>query len=62
MNKDVREEVKKELEFDPVVDASGINVKNLHGDVALNGTVPGYTQYLQAAAAAKRGERGYEGA
>jgi osmotically-inducible protein OsmY len=54
MNKDVREAVKKELQFDPLVDASGITVKNLHGDVALNGTVPRYPQYLQAASAAKR--------
>lgn len=54
MNKDVREAVKNELEFDPLVDASGITVKNMHGDVALYGTVPRYPQYLQAAMAAKR--------
>ena len=54
MTKDVREAVKKELEFDPLVDATGITVKNMNGDVALNGTVPAYPQYLQAAAAAKR--------
>jgi osmotically-inducible protein OsmY len=29
-------------------------VKNMNGDVALNGTVPSYRQYLDAAAAAKR--------
>lgn len=52
--KDIREAVQKELEFDPVVDASDISVKNMSGDVALNGTVPAYPQYLQAAAAAKR--------
>jgi osmotically-inducible protein OsmY len=52
--KDIREAVQKELEFDPLVDAAGISVKNLSGDVALNGTVPSYPQYLQAAAAAKR--------
>jgi osmotically-inducible protein OsmY len=46
--------VRKELEFDPLVDASDISVKNMGGDVALNGTVPAYPQYLQAAAAAKR--------
>jgi osmotically-inducible protein OsmY len=51
MNKDIREAVQKELEFDPLVDALGITVKNLNGDVALNGTVPSYPQYLQAAAA-----------
>ena len=54
MNKDIREAVQKELEFDPLVDASGITVKNMNGDVALNGTVPAYPQYLQAAAAARR--------
>ena len=52
--KDIREAVQKELEFDPLVDASGITVKNMSGDVALNGTVPSYPQYQQAAAAAKR--------
>jgi osmotically-inducible protein OsmY len=52
--KDIREAVRKELEFDPLVDASDISVKNMSGDVALNGTVPAYPQYLQAAAAAKR--------
>jgi osmotically-inducible protein OsmY len=52
--KDIREAVQKELEFDPLVDASHISVKNMSGDVALNGTVPAYPQYLQAAAAAKR--------
>ncbi len=54
MTKDIREAVQKELEFDPLIDASGITVKNMNGDVALNGTVPSYPQYLQAAAAAKR--------
>ncbi|MGO8957676.1 MAG: BON domain-containing protein [Streptosporangiaceae bacterium] len=54
MTKDIREAVRKELEFDPLVDASGITVKNMNGDVALNGTVPSYPQYLQATAAAKR--------
>ncbi len=54
VNKDIREAVQKELEFDPLVDATGITVKNMNGDVALNGTVPSYPQYLQAAAAARR--------
>ena len=54
MAKDIRESVQKELDFDPLVDASGISVKNLGGDVALNGTVPSYPQYLEAAADAKR--------
>jgi len=52
--KNIRETVQKELEFDPLVDASGITVKNMNGDVALNGTVPSYPQYREAAAAAKR--------
>jgi osmotically-inducible protein OsmY len=36
------------------VDSSGIRVENLGGDVALNGTVPSYPQYLAAPAAARR--------
>jgi len=52
--KDIRESVQKELDFDPMVDASGITVKNMNGDVALNGTVPSYPQYQEAAAATKR--------
>jgi osmotically-inducible protein OsmY len=51
---DIRDAVRKELEFDPLVDRAGITVKNMSGDVALNGTVPSYPQYLEAAAAAKR--------
>jgi osmotically-inducible protein OsmY len=54
MTKDIRQAVQKELEFDPLVDASDITVKNMNGDVALNGTVTSYPQYLQAAAAARR--------
>ena len=53
-NKDIREAVEAELTFDPLVDATGITVMNLNGDVALNGTVPSYPQYLEAAAAAQR--------
>jgi osmotically-inducible protein OsmY len=52
--KDIRDAVDKELDFDPLVDATNITVKNMNGDVALNGTVPTYPQYLQAAVAAKR--------
>jgi osmotically-inducible protein OsmY len=51
---DIRDAVRKELEFDPLVDRAGITVKNISGDVALNGTVPSYPKYLEAAAAAKR--------
>jgi osmotically-inducible protein OsmY len=52
--KDIREAVKAELGFDPLVDDAGITVKNMSGDVALNGTVPSYPQYREAAAAARR--------
>ncbi len=52
--KDIREAVEAELGFDPLVDAADITVKNASGQVALNGTVPSYPQYLEAAAAARR--------
>ncbi len=52
--KDIRAAVEKELDFDPLVDGSGITVKNMNGDVALNGTVTSYPQHVQAAAAARR--------
>jgi osmotically-inducible protein OsmY len=51
---DIRDAVETELEFDPLVDATSITVKNIDGDVALNGTVPNYPQYQEAAAAARR--------
>jgi osmotically-inducible protein OsmY len=51
---DIREAVDAELTFDPLVDATNIAVKNMGGEVALNGTVPSYPQYLEAAAAAQR--------
>jgi osmotically-inducible protein OsmY len=52
--KDIRDAVENELSFDPLVDDADISVKNINGDVALNGTVPSYPQYLEAAAAARR--------
>ncbi|MDT4891623.1 MAG: hypothetical protein QOE97_658, partial [Pseudonocardiales bacterium] len=52
--KDIREAVEAELSFDPLVDAADISVNNINGQVALNGTVPSYPQYLEAAAAAQR--------
>jgi osmotically-inducible protein OsmY len=51
---DIRGAVGAELTFDPLVDAANITVKNMGGEVALNGTVPSYPQYQQAAAAAQR--------
>jgi osmotically-inducible protein OsmY len=52
--KDIREATEAELSFDPLVDATDITVRNMNGEVALNGTVPSYPQYLEAAAAAQR--------
>jgi osmotically-inducible protein OsmY len=52
--KDIREAVEAELAFDPLVDASDITVENVSGNIALNGTVRSYPQYLVAAAAAQR--------
>jgi osmotically-inducible protein OsmY len=52
--KEIRAAVEAELKFDPLVDDADIHVANVNGDVALNGTVPNYSQYLEAAAAAQR--------
>jgi osmotically-inducible protein OsmY len=52
--KDIRAAVEDELLFDPLVNSSDIRVEHMGGDVALNGTVPSYPQYLEAAAAARR--------
>jgi osmotically-inducible protein OsmY len=52
--KDIHEAVEAELEFDPLVDDADIHVVNINGDVALDGTVPSYPQYLEAAAATQR--------
>jgi osmotically-inducible protein OsmY len=51
---DIREAVEAELKYDPLIDPADITVMNINGDVALNGTVPSYPQYLEAAAAAQR--------
>ena len=51
---DIRDAVELELSYDPLVDMSDITVKNINGEVALNGTVPSFPQYLEAAAAARR--------
>jgi osmotically-inducible protein OsmY len=52
--RDIREAVQAELTFDPLVDATNITVRNIDGEVGLNGTVPSYPQYREAAAAAQR--------
>ena len=51
---DTRAAVEAELNFDPRVDDTDVHVANISGDVALNGTVPSYPQYLEAAAATQR--------
>jgi osmotically-inducible protein OsmY len=51
---DIRTAVEAELKFDPRVVDADIHVMNMNGDVALNGTVPSYPQYLEAAAATQR--------
>ena len=51
---DIRDAVQAELDFDPLVNAANVTVKNIEGDVALNGTVPSFPQYQEAAAAARR--------
>jgi osmotically-inducible protein OsmY len=51
---EIRDAVRAELRYDPLVDDTKITVQNLGGDVALNGTVPSYPQYLEAASAARR--------
>ena len=52
--KDIREAVEAELKYDPLIDDADIHVANVNGDVALNGTVPSYPQYLEAATGAQR--------
>lgn len=51
---DIRDAVDRELSYDPLVNPADITVKNINGDIALNGTVPNYPQYTEAAAAARR--------
>lgn len=51
--RDIREAVEEELGGVGLLDASGITVMNVNGNVALQGTVPSYPQYLQAAETAR---------
>ncbi len=55
-SQDIADAVQSELDFDPLVDPTDITVKDLNGEVALNGTVLSYPQYLEAASAAQRVE------
>jgi osmotically-inducible protein OsmY len=41
---DIRDAVELELSYDPLVNVSDITVKNINGEVALNGTVPSFPQ------------------
>jgi osmotically-inducible protein OsmY len=52
--KEVREAVEAELADDPLIEAGGITVHTISGDVSLYGTVPSYRQYLEAVDAAWR--------
>jgi len=56
---DVADTIADELTFDPDVDASGITVRAVNGEVTLAGTVPGYQQYLAAVAIARRVAAGH---
>jgi osmotically-inducible protein OsmY len=51
---DIRETVEEELAGDRLVDAAAITVRNFNGDVTLQGKVPSYPQYLEAAEVAWR--------
>jgi osmotically-inducible protein OsmY len=51
---DIRGAVEAELIYDPLLDAADIGVQNIGGEVALNGTVPSYPQYLDAVTATQR--------
>jgi osmotically-inducible protein OsmY len=51
---DASDALADELTFDPDVDASGITVRTVNGEIILAGTVPSYSQYLAATAAAQR--------
>jgi osmotically-inducible protein OsmY len=50
----VGEAVQAELDFDPMIDPSAITVTNRNGFIKLEGFVPNYPQYLEAADAARR--------
>ena len=53
-DQDARNAVEDELNFAVIAAASDIGVKNFNGEVALSGTMPGYAQRADAAAATRR--------
>jgi osmotically-inducible protein OsmY len=55
--KDIREAVQAELTIDPLVDATDITVRNMNGEVGLNGTVE-FGRQRQAAELAVAGLTG----
>jgi osmotically-inducible protein OsmY len=54
MDTDIRTAVYHELVADPLVDADGIVVAVINGEVSLDGTVPSQNQRSEATAAAQR--------
>ena len=51
---DIGAAVIDDLTFDPDVDATDIAVEDRDGEVVLTGSVPSYSQYIEAAAVASR--------
>ena len=53
-DRNIGDEVHKELVSDPLIDADGIVIEVVNGAVSLTGTVPSQAQCAEAAAAAHR--------
>ena len=51
---DIRKAVQNELDDDPLIDADGVTVRNIDGDVILQGQVPSYPAYQESVEAAWR--------
>jgi osmotically-inducible protein OsmY len=51
---DIRKTVQNELDGDPLIDAAGVTVRTVAGDVTLHGQVPSYPQYQEAVEVAWR--------
>ena len=45
--RDIRGAVEAELDFDPLVDNADIDIVNIFGDMALNGTLTGMVKHGQ---------------